>query len=639
MTLPPRFRMAPAWAGVTAIAATYVYFLLYAQFGFVSYLKLFFADPGYTERSMGAMGLGGLVSSLLTPLLLRRVKPARLLAAALTGCAASALLTLAGRHAAWFYLTAFLIGGATGAATVTLASSLRQWLSGPRLGLLAGLGTGLAYLVCNIPLVFDASPLAQTVLSALGCLLGAAVVIASPVTENASTGSSLRPSRDYAGWGFASVVAMFFALVWLDSTAFATIQLTGELRAHTWGTPSMKMGLGVFHFGAAVFAGWMIDRGTLKGLLVATFAVFATAFTLLQAGEPGAWTSGPLYAIGISIYSTALVAYPSLHKEQAGLVPVRWRAAILYAVAGWIGSGLGVGLAQHLHSIPLPLLVMAGLPVLLGAAVDHDRFRPLLRYAPVLLAATGGVMFFTVDQTGRVAVTGEPSLEIGRAVYRQEGCIHCHSQYIRPNNPRDVVWWGPYRAINRTEHPPMVGNRRQGPDLLNVGLRRTPEWHQQHLIAPTSLSPGSKMPSYAHLFQAGDRRGPSLVLYLSALGVAARTERLSVIQTWTPDAEGHVPSAENGRRVFSRNCTMCHGRDGRGDGPLSPLFFRPAMNLAKGPFFYAPANLPEQEQSLALSRIVTFGLVGLHMPGHETMDDRDVADVVAYVKTLATGSQ
>ncbi len=631
----PRLRMSPGWAGVMAIAAAYVYFLLYAQFGFVSYLKRYFADPLYTEKCMGAMGLGGLLFSLLTPYLLRRVKPARLLALALIGCAASALVTLTGHQVALFYISAFLIGGATGTTTVTLASGLRQWVSGPRLGLLVGLGTGLAYLACNIPFVFDATPQAQTVISALICLLGAIAVIVSPVMDDVSRHANVRPAHEFVGWGFVTVVAMFFALVWLDSTAFATIQLTESLRAHTWGTPSMKMGLGVFHFAAAVFAGWMIDRGALKGLLVATFVVFATAFTLLQIGEPAAWFSGPLYAIGISVYSTALVAFPSLHEEQAGLVPVRWRAAILYSVAGWIGSGLGVGLAQHLHSIPLPLLVMAGLPILMGGAMANPRFRLLMRYAPLLFAAAGGMMFFAVNKSSSRAVAGEPSLEVGRAVYRQEGCIHCHSQYIRPRDPRDVVWWGPYRDIDRTEHPPMVGNRRQGPDLLNAGLRRTPEWHRQHLIAPTSLSPGSKMPSYAHLFSKGDVRGESLVLYLASLGHAARSDRLSAIQAWIPDAAGHVASVENGRGVFSRNCTMCHGVEGRGDGSLSSLFSRPAMNLAKGPFFYVPSTLPDEDQALALSRIVKFGLIGFHMPGHETMDDKNVMDVVAYVRTLA----
>jgi mono/diheme cytochrome c family protein len=126
-----------------------------------------------------------------------------------------------------------------------------------------------------------------------------------------------------------------------------------------------------------------------------------------------------------------------------------------------------------------------------------------------------------------------------------------------------------------------------------------------------------------------------LVLYLASLGRASLTERWATIQSWAPDTAGHVPSEVHGRSVFERNCMMCHGAEGKGDGDLSGLFFRPAMNLANGPFLYVPSTLPDAEQQVALSRIVKFGLVGFHMPGHETMDDRDVVDVVAYVRTLA----
>jgi mono/diheme cytochrome c family protein len=633
MSLRPR--IPPAAAGVVAIAAAYIYFLLYAQFGFVSYLKLFHPDPLPTEKSMGAMGLGGLVFSVLTAVLLRRVNPSRLLVMAFAGCSVSALLTLTGTRAELLYAAAFLIGASTGTTTVTLAAGVRSWLSGPRFGWHVGLGTGLAYLFCNIPWVFDASPVTQTVLSALVCLLGAVAVWSSPGDGANTGGIDLRPGHEFAPAGFAVVVAMFFALIWLDSTAFATIQLTEGLRAHTWGTPPMKMGLGIVHFAAAVAAGWMIDRRWLKGLLVATFLLFVAAFTLLQSGTSAAWFSGPLYAVGISVYSTALVAFPSLHAERVGLVAVRWRAALLYAVAGWVGSGLGVGLAQHLHSIPPWLMVAAGIPIVAGCIPAVMRNNMATPYAALLFAGIGGILYFSALAPEAREQVSEPSVELGRAVYRQEGCINCHSQYIRPNDPRDILWWGPYRDIDRTERPPMVGNRRQGPDLLNAGLRRTPEWHRQHLVDPASLSPGSRMPSYAHLFRVGDPRGASLVLYLASLGRASLTERWATIQSWAPDTAGHVPSEVHGRSVFERNCMMCHGAEGKGDGDLSGLFFRPAMNLANGPFLYVPSTLPDAEQQVALSRIVKFGLVGFHMPGHETMDDRDVVDVVAYVRTLA----
>ena len=106
---------------------------------------------------------------------------------------------------------------------------------------------------------------------------------------------------------------------------------------------------------------------------------------------------------------------------------------------------------------------------------------------------------------------------LGRRVYIDEGCINCHSQFVRPVTT-DVTRWGPARGIDREQQPPLIGNRRQGPDLTNVGLRRTRDWQRAHLIDPRSVSPGSRMPSYAHLFDTGDARGTALVEYLGGLG-------------------------------------------------------------------------------------------------------------------------
>lgn len=628
--------------GVIAIAVTYIYFLLYAQFGFVSYLKLFFPDPLYTEKGMGAMGAGGLLFSILTAVLLRTQTSRMMLAISFSGCAFAALLTLVHASITLFLIAAFLIGGFAGMLTVTLAAGLRNWIPSSRFGLFVGLGTGLAYLICNIPALFDASPKVQTLFSAMICLPGLWCALRPlPVEQDQEAWTPQLSPGEFRGLGFVSIVLMFLALVWLDSTAFATIQLTETLRSHTWGSPGMKITLGIFHAVAAVVAGWLIDRRHMRSLLAGTFGLFAIAFTLLQSNSIASWTSGPLYAFGISVYSTALVAFPSLYPDKPGSVPVRWRAAILYAVAGWIGSGLGVGLAQHLHSIPITLLFVAG--IFIGGGLlfplNAERRQWMKSYALVLAFGVFGVVCFSFLPANDIPQSGSPSVEFGRIVYKQEGCINCHSQFLRPNTP-DVLLWGPHRDIDRTEKPPMVGNRRQGPDLMNAGLRRTALWHRQHLMDPQSLSPGSMMPSYAYLFSAGDPRGESLVLYLSSLGIKNAEARVASIKSWTLDATTiEAVSEERGKKVFETYCYICHGLEGKADGPLAGIFNQPSMNLAKGPFTYIPASLSNEEKNAALARIVKFGLVGLNMPGHEYFNDQDIADVVSYVRKLAAAGQ
>ncbi len=108
------------------------------------------------------------------------------------------------------------------------------------------------------------------------------------------------------------------------------------------------------------------------------------------------------------------------------------------------------------------------------------------------------------------------SIISGRDIYISEGCIHCHSQYVRPRTS-DTALYGPATPVRTDKtQPVLIGNRRQGPDLSNVGLRKTREWHKLHLINPPLVSPGSRMPSYAHLFDDSDK-GEVLLDYLISL--------------------------------------------------------------------------------------------------------------------------
>lgn len=125
------------------------------------------------------------------------------------------------------------------------------------------------------------------------------------------------------------------------------------------------------------------------------------------------------------------------------------------------------------------------------------------------------------------ALQPEPALSsaaLGRQVYVSEGCMHCHSQFIRPHS-RDEELWGNARdpEFSRQQAPALIGNRRQGPDLMNVGLRRTRDWQRMHLTTPRLVSPHSRMPSYAHLFAEGDPRGEALLDYLDSLGREGET--------------------------------------------------------------------------------------------------------------------
>jgi mono/diheme cytochrome c family protein/uncharacterized membrane protein len=616
-------------SALVAIVATYVYFLLFAQYGFIRLIGERGDQAPLVDQAMAGMGLTGLAVSLAAALLLARQPARRLLQLAFLSCGFSALLALCPHRAATL-AASVLIGASTGLLTVSLATHLRRWITGPHFGAQAGAATGLAYFICNLPPVFDGRPLFQVLFSAAVCAAGFLAVTALPRDAATPPTAPACPGlqrADFASWGFASLLLALLALVWLDSTAFATIQQTTALKGRTWGGPHQQLLNGLLHLLAAMAAGALMDRGYFRGLLLGVFALFVVAFRLLDVWGTDAALAAPLYVIGISTYSVALILVPSARADETGLLPARWRAALLYGIAGWLGSALGVGMAQHLHRLPGELIIAAGLVIATGYLV-HQRARWHLigLLAPVTLA----ILFFATRPDANDA--DRDPVARGREVYRQEACITCHSQYIRPLT-HDVAWWGPYRAPDFQERPPFIGNRRQGPDLMNVGLRRSAEWQQRHLENPRALSPGSRMPAYSHLFTDGSTRGDDLVAYLGSLGRGHEMERLSFIRNAPMPHE--TPDPARGQKTFQRNCAPCHGDEGRGDGPEAARFFRPAMDLRKGDFWYTGRDLTPAQLHTELARIVRFGVFGTSMPGHETFTDQQVADVAAYVQQLS----
>jgi cytochrome c oxidase cbb3-type subunit 2 len=208
-----------------------------------------------------------------------------------------------------------------------------------------------------------------------------------------------------------------------------------------------------------------------------------------------------------------------------------------------------------------------------------------------------------------------------------EGCIHCHSQYVRPGT-EDVVRWGPARALEELlkERPPLFGNRRQGPDLLNVGNRRNAEWNRLHLISPRAVAPGSRMPGYARLFAEGEGKGEDLVAYLGSLGAGTEEARAALVAAWRPGESAWARAeATGGAAWFGRLCAPCHGPEGRGDGALAARLTGGAANLTR-------EGMDRDEERLA--RLIKFGRPGTAMAGHEALEDAAVVSLARFVAGL-----
>ncbi len=123
-----------------------------------------------------------------------------------------------------------------------------------------------------------------------------------------------------------------------------------------------------------------------------------------------------------------------------------------------------------------------------------------------------------------------PSAEAGRRIFRERGCIGCHS----------------------------IGGKggTVGPSLDAVGKRRDAKWIVQHFRDPQSVSPGSVMPKFDFTEQES-RALTAFLLSLSDPGVVGFIK--------TPS---EVSAVERGRAVFVKyGCAGCHNQDGKGGIP------------------------------------------------------------------------
>ncbi len=88
----------------------------------------------------------------------------------------------------------------------------------------------------------------------------------------------------------------------------------------------------------------------------------------------------------------------------------------------------------------------------------------------------------------------------GRDIYIREGCYTCHSQMIRPFR-EETERYGEYSKAGEFvyDHPFQWGSKRTGPDLARIGGKYPNSWHYNHMMDPSTMSPGSIMPAYENM--------------------------------------------------------------------------------------------------------------------------------------------
>ena len=91
---------------------------------------------------------------------------------------------------------------------------------------------------------------------------------------------------------------------------------------------------------------------------------------------------------------------------------------------------------------------------------------------------------------------------------------------------------------------------------------------------------------------------------------------------------------ERGEALFALHCAVCHGPDGRADGPASPYLFPPARDFSQGRF-----RLVSTENGAPLDRdlveTLRRGMPGSAMPAWSWLEEEDLWSLAATVRELA----
>ena len=257
----------------------------------------------------------------------------------------------------------------------------------------------------------------------------------------------------------------------------------------------------------------------------------------------------------------------------------------------------------------------------------------------------------------------------GRQVYKANGCVYCHSQYVRPQDWNAAGGGKASRVADAGDYvfyrTMLLGTERTGPDLSQEGGVHPDDWHEAHFDNPRYVNPNSIMPQFSYII--GQERA-DLIAYVQSLGLKAADVRVGtqndekrkilatygnrqirgnyeqqhidylvsqVPATWK-DTKSAVPASPrsviHGRAIYQTNCLGCHGTQGYGDGPA-------AKYLAPPPFNLHDANALRQASDGQMYHFLLFGLPGSAMPAFgDYLTVNDIWDTVNFLRTVPNGS-
>lgn len=138
-----------------------------------------------------------------------------------------------------------------------------------------------------------------------------------------------------------------------------------------------------------------------------------------------------------------------------------------------------------------------------------------------------------------------------------------------------------------------------------------------------------------------------LILLDLARSAYARIGYASPVSMWQPDPKVYAdmvwpPGADLaadaplGQRVYAQHCQVCHGPDGRGNGPAAPSMVPHPRDFTLGLYAYKSTGAGQPPTDEDLKRTVREGLHASAMPyWQDILSEEEIAAVVQYIKNFS----
>ncbi len=320
---------------------------------------------------------------------------------------------------------------------------------------------------------------------------------------------------------FMVVALTAYGMATFEGPMLSLKQINGVAHFTDWIVAHVHVGAlgwnGFLTFGILYWLIPRLYRTELYSKKMAGFHFWIGSLGILFYAVPMYWAGFTQGLMWKEFTAEGLLKYPNFLSTTLQIIPMH----VLRAIGGALYLTGVIVMTVNLAKTMLKAKLVANEPaeampleeVMVPDASDKKWHRKLERkpikfmvYALIIILIGGMVEMmptFTIQSNVPTIASVKPysALELqGRDIYIREGCVNCHSQTVRPFRS-ETERYGEYSKAGEFvyDHPFLWGSKRTGPDLHRLGGKYSNAWHFNHLLDPTTMSPGSIMPSYQWL--------------------------------------------------------------------------------------------------------------------------------------------